>query len=316
MAFHHVNAVVVGAGAGGGIVAKELATSGLSVVLFERGRWQSFDDHDHDELISQRVTVLGNAFGPDDEGNPRVVKVGEKWRAVLPSEPAYSNNAACVGGGTLSYGGMAWRFSEQDFRMRTIYGRPDGSTLDDWPLTYGDLEPYYEKAEYEIGVAGEAANPFAAPRKKPYPMPPFPYNGEGRMLESSAKRLGLHPFPIPMLRNSVARDGRAACIGCRYCVGFACEVQAKCGTQNTVIPRATGNCTVLTDVVTRCRREGTGRACHFDKDGRLERTADLVVVSAPRRVSRLLLNSNRNCSDRPWEPPRLAGQDLQARLGA
>ena len=71
----HVNAIVVGAGAGGGIVAKELATAGLSVVLFERGRWQSFDDHDHDELISQRVTVLGNAFGPDDEGHPRRVKL-------------------------------------------------------------------------------------------------------------------------------------------------------------------------------------------------------------------------------------------------
>jgi len=299
MASRHVNAVVVGAGAGGGIVAKELATAGLSVVLFERGRWQSFDDHDHDELISQRVTVLGNAFGPDDEGNPRVVKVGETWRTVLPSESAYSNNAACVGGGTLSYGAMAWRFSEQDFRMRTIYGRPDGSTLDDWPITYDDLEPYYEKAEYEIGVAGEATNPFAAPRKKPYPMPPFPYNGEGQMLEAAAKRLGLHPFPIPMLRNSVPRDGRAACIGCRYCVGFACEVQAKCGTQNTVIPKAmaTGNCTVLTEsIVKEVLTDERGRATgvtYFDKDGRLEmQTADLVVVSAAAIESaRLLLNS-------------------------
>jgi choline dehydrogenase-like flavoprotein len=62
----HVNAIVVGAGAGGGIVAKELAIAGLSVVLFERGGWATYDDHDDDELISQRTTVLGNAFGPDD----------------------------------------------------------------------------------------------------------------------------------------------------------------------------------------------------------------------------------------------------------
>jgi choline dehydrogenase-like flavoprotein len=295
----HVNAVVVGAGAGGGIVAKELATAGLSVVLLERGRWQHFDDHDHDELISQRVTVLGNAFGPDDEGNPRVVRSGAGWRTVLASDGIYGNNAACVGGGTLSYGAMAWRFSQQDFRMRSVYGAPEGSTLEDWPITYEELEPFYEKAEYEIGVAGEAANPFAAPRSRPYPMPPFPLNREGRLLDAAARRLGLHPFPIPMLRNSVPRDGRAACIHCRSCVGFACEVHAKCGTQNTVIPKAmaTGNCTVLTgcmarEILTDAKGRATGVA-YFDPDGRLQTaTADLVVVSsAATESARLLLNS-------------------------
>ncbi|MBP1636991.1 MAG: Gluconate 2-dehydrogenase (acceptor), partial [Acidobacteria bacterium] len=210
MAQSHVNAVVVGAGAAGGIVAKELATAGLSVVLLERGRWQAFDDHDHDELISQRTTVLGNAFGPDDERHRRVVQVGDRFVTVLPSEGAYNNNAACVGGGTLSYGAMAWRFMEQDFRMRSTYGCPEGSTLEDWPIGYGDLEPFYEKAEQEVGVAGDAAaNPFQAPRRKPYPMPPFAYNTEGRLLEASARKLGFHPFPIPMLRNSVPRGGRA-----------------------------------------------------------------------------------------------------------
>ena len=299
MARTHVNAVVVGAGAGGGIVAKELATAGLSVVLFERGGWQSFDDHDHDELISQRVTVLGNAFGPDDEGNPRRVKSGDTWRIVLPSDGAYGNNAACVGGGTFSYGAMAWRFSERDFRMRSTYGSPEGSTLDDWPIGYEDLEPFYEKAEYEIGVAGEASNAFAAPRKKPYPMPPFPYNTEGRLLEASARRLGFHPFPIPMLRNSVPYGGRAACIHCRSCVGFACEVDAKCGTHNTVIPIAvaTGNCDVRTRVmVNQVLTDAKGRATgvsYFDAGGRLStQTADLVVVSAAATESaRLLLNS-------------------------
>ena len=300
MAHPHVDAVVVGAGAAGGIVAKELATAGLTVVLFERGRRQSFDDHDHDDLISQRVTVLGNAFGPDDERSRRVIKRGNEWVTVLPSEDGYGNNASCVGGGTLSYGAMAWRFMRQDFRMRSTYGRPEGSTLDDWPISYDDLEPYYEKAEWEIGVSGDGdRNPFAAPRKTGYPMPPFPYNQEGRLLESSARRLGLHPFPIPMLRNSVRRDGRAACIRCRYCVGFACEVDAKCGTHNTVIPKAiaTGHCRLLSEcVVSEVLSDERGRATgvkYFDADGRLQtQTADLVVVSASATESaRLLLNS-------------------------
>ena len=235
MPLKHVNAVVVGAGAGGGVVAKELSQAGLTVALLERGRWPEFEEHDHDELLSQRVTVLGNAFGPDDRRHRRVVAAGNgAWRVVLPSEGAYNNNAACVGSGTVSYGAMAWRFMEKDFRLRSAYRAVAGSTLEDWPLTYQDLEPGYEKAEWEIGVAGEhGADPFAAPRRRPYPMPPFPHNKEGRVLEAAARDLNWHPFPIPMLRNSVPYAGRPACIQCRYCVGFACEVNAKCGTHNT-----------------------------------------------------------------------------------
>src|SRR5579885_2550113 len=100
----HVNAVVIGAGAAGGIVAKELATAGLSVVLLERGQWYTAHDCRKDDLRNQRTTVLGNAFGPDDDGNPGVsVDANGVPHNVLPSEGGYSNNAACVGGGTLSY---------------------------------------------------------------------------------------------------------------------------------------------------------------------------------------------------------------------
>ena len=73
MALKHVNAVIVGAGAGGGVVAKELACAGLRVVLLERGKWYSAADHRKDDLLNQRTTVLGNAFGPDDERYPRVL---------------------------------------------------------------------------------------------------------------------------------------------------------------------------------------------------------------------------------------------------
>ena len=297
----HVNAIVVGAGAGGGIVAKELAVAGLSVVLFERGGWATYDDHDDDELISQRTTVLGNAFGPDDKRHRRVVVYGDgSPRIVLPSEGGYSNNAACVGSGTVSYGAMAWRFMEQDFKLKTIYGAVEGSTLEDWPIDYFDLEPCYEKAEWEIGVAGEHnANPFFAPRKKPYPMPPFTYNREGNLLSDAAKRLGLHPFPIPMLRNSIRYDGRPACYRMRSCVGFACPVNAKCGTHNTVIPTAikSGNCELRIHCqVSEIMLDEKGRATgikYFDENNKGQtQTADIVVVAAAAiETARLLLNS-------------------------
>ena len=296
-----VNAVVVGAGAAGGIVARELATAGLSVVLLERGKWYTANDCRKDDLRNQRTTVLGNAFGPEDEGNPRVwVDSRGEANVVLPSEGAYQNNAACVGGGTLSYGAMAWRFMPQDFRMRSTYGAPQGSSLEDWPIGYDDLEPFYDKAEYEIGVSGdESANPFHGPRRRGLPMPPLPPNREFGILEPAAKRLGLHPFPIPMLRNSVPYNGRGECMRCRWCVGFACEVDAKNGSQNTVIPAAlaTGNCELRTQCMVReILTDERGRALgvsYFDENGRMqEQLSDIVVVSACAIESaRLLLNS-------------------------
>jgi len=296
-----VNAVVVGAGAAGGIVAKELSTAGLSVVLLERGKWYTANDCRKDDLRNQRTTVLGNAFGPEDEGNPRVVvdSTGAA-QVVLPSEGAYQNNAACVGGGTLSYGAQAWRYMPQDFRMKSIYGAPTGSSLEDWPISYDDLEPFYDKAEYEIGVSGDySGTPFHGPRRRDLPMPPLPQNREFEILEPAAKRLGLHPFHIPMARNSVPYNGRGPCMRCRWCVGFACEVDAKNGSQNTVIPTAlaTGNCELRTEcMVKEILVDERGRArgvSYFDERGHLqEQLSDVVVVSGCTVESaRLLLNS-------------------------
>ena len=296
-----VNAVVIGAGAAGGIVAKELSTAGLSVVLLERGKWYTAADCRKDDLRNQRTTVLGNAFGPEDAGNPRlwVDKLGTA-HVAMPSEGSYQNNAACVGGGTLSYGAQAWRYMPQDFRMRSVYGAPAGSSLEDWPISYDDLEPFYEKAEHEIGVSGDySGTPFHGPRRRDLPMPPLPPNREFEILEPAAKRLGLHPFHLPMLRNSVPYNGRGPCMRCRWCCGFACEVDAKNGTQNTVIPVAlnTGNCELRTECTAKeilVDEHGRARGvAYFDERGRLqEQLADVVVVSsAAIESARLLLNS-------------------------
>lgn len=305
MANKHVNAVIVGAGAGGGVVAKELSEAGLTVVMLERGQWQTFTDHDDDELRSQRTTVLGNGYGPDDERHFRLLVAADgKTKRVRPSEGGYSNNAGCVGGGTLSYGAMAWRFLEKDFALRSHYAQIAATlkdhTLEDWPVSYQDLEPFYEKAEWEIGVAGDdSQNPFAAPRNKPHPMPPFPLNREGRLVAEAGRALGLHPFPIPMLRNSRPYDGRPQCIHMRSCVGFACPVGAKNGSQNTVIPRAlaTGLCELRTGCVAAeilLDAKGRARGVRYfdDQDREQTQTADLVVVAASATESaRLLLNS-------------------------
>ncbi len=301
MSNKHVNAIVVGSGAGGGVIAKELSVAGLTVVLFERGDWINYDDHSHDELTSQRTSVLGCAHGPDNKRFRRVIANNQgNERTVLPNQMGYHNIAACVGSGTVSYGAMAWRFMEECFKFKTTYGHIEGSSIADWPITYDDLEPYYEKAEWEIGVAGDDyQNPFAPWRRKPHPMPPFKHNREARLLESAAQKIGFHPFSIPMLRNSVPYMGRPACIRMRNCIGFACPVNAKCGTQNTVIPVAlkTGNCELrvnseVAEILVNDRGKITGVSYFDNKNKRRVQTADIVVLSASAiETPRLMLNS-------------------------
>ncbi len=135
------------------------------MVLLERGKWYSAADCRKDDLFNQRTSVLGAKFGPDDERNPRVW-VDDRGRAniVNPSDGAYSNNAACVGGGTFSYGAQAWRYMEKDFRMRSTYGTVPGSTLEDWPIGYDDLEPFYEKAEWEMAFPATTRATSSKPR--------------------------------------------------------------------------------------------------------------------------------------------------------
>ena len=220
---------------------------------------------------------------------------------MRPRQGEYQPNASCVGGGTVSYGAQAWRFMPQDFRMRSTYGTVAGSTLDDWPIGYDDLEPFYEKAEYEIGVSGDVEpNPFKGPRRRPLPMPPLePKSREYEILKPAALRLGLHPFDTPLLINSVPYDGRSACMRIRWCVGFACETNAKAGSHNTVIPRAlaTGNAWLRSEcTVSEILVDGHGRAAgvvYFDEhDRRQEQPADIVVVSCGATESaRLLLLS-------------------------
>ena len=179
-----------------------------------------------------------------------------------------------VGGSSLHYTANFWRFHEIDFNERSVLGPIPGTGFADWPITYADLEPYYTKVEWEIGVSGLAgASPFDPPRTKPYPMPPLPVKSSGVLMERGARKLGLHPFPAPMAINSenVSRPG--ACVHCGFCHGLPCEVRAKASTLTTVIPEAeaTGRCEVRSEsYVFRIETNAQGRVTgvtYFDRDG-------------------------------------------------
>ena len=294
--------IIVGAGAGGGSAAGELAAAGRKVLVLERGRWRDYANSGHrDHLRNHRLFQYGHNTGPELEGNPRVFvdPLGFE-HIVAPHQTGFQPLASAVGGGTLVYGMQAWRFHPLDFRMASTYGVPDGSSLADWPLDYDELAPWYDRAEWEIGVAGgTGGDPNGGPRMRNFPMPPLPPSASTAVLQRGASKLGLKTFPVPLLLNSQARDGRAACIQCASCIGFPCPVDAKNGSQNTVLTRAlaSGNCTVVTGVVAeRIVTDDAGKVIGVDlihDDGRRETVRGKVVVLAAAAVetARLLLAS-------------------------
>lgn len=302
----HYDVIVVGAGAGGGAVAAELAESGSHVLLVDRSRPVRNSELRGNHLQGKRTGLFDVTVGPH-AGNPRVLEREDGSLQVLPGEGdslAYGLNAMILGGGTRVWQGMSWRFWEQDFRMASTYGAPDGSTLADWPFEYAELEPYYERAEWELGVSGDAHSAVgrATPRRRGYPMPPLPSDRTREALTVAGRRLGITTSPIPFAINSVNRGGRAACVRCPQCIGHACPVDAKNGSQNTFIPRAlaTGRTDLLLSAqATSIDHDGHGTATGVtlvvdDSTGakELHVHADRVVVSAGAiETARLLLAS-------------------------
>jgi choline dehydrogenase-like flavoprotein len=195
-----VDFVVIGAGAAGGVVAKELSTAGFQVVVLEQGPYLRAEDFDHDELKKRRIwspPYIGKDVLTNDHAlQPNTFRKTDKDTAVVVPTVQYGK---CVGGGTVHFTANYWRFHEIDFIERSRWGSLEGSGLADWPITYADLEPYYTKAEWDLGISGLAgANPFDPPRSKPYPLPPMPVKSSGVLVERGARKLGWHPFPAPL----------------------------------------------------------------------------------------------------------------------
>jgi gluconate 2-dehydrogenase alpha chain len=269
-----VDVAVIGLGAAGGVAVLPLARAGLKVAGIEAGTWM--DPH---------------SFKPDEiHNNVRgLVTTGTKAKREVPtfrtSTTAQARQGAnhpmmnAIGGTSIHYHAQSWRLNPWDFRVRSMatkrYGAssiPAGTTLEDWPIGYDDLEPYYDTVEYEIGVSGKAGNlqgkldprgnVFEGPRRREYPMPPLRDTDFTAMMMAAGKKIGWHPFRGPAAINSQPYRGRAACAYHGYCDRGGCHVGAKNSTAVTTIPEAqkTRNLAIFDKAqVTRILSDGNGK---------------------------------------------------------
>jgi gluconate 2-dehydrogenase alpha chain len=267
------NVVIVGLGAAGGVACLPLAQAGIDVIGLDAGPRLSTRDMAPDELRLSR-----NAWppGPQKTDNEApTFRPNASAKAIQGNHPMMN----AVGGTSIHYWAQSWRLNPWDFKVRseTIrrYGAsriPKGSTIEDWPFDYNELEQYYDKVEYAIGVSGKAGNIngkiddhgniFEGPRKREYPMPPLRSTGFTEKMTAAARMLGWHPFAGPAGVASKSYEGRAGCAYHGYCSGGGCHVNAKSSTAVSTIPKAekTGHFTVVAEArVTTIEVDNNGR---------------------------------------------------------
>jgi gluconate 2-dehydrogenase alpha chain len=260
--------VIVGYGAAGGPIATELAMAGYSVVALERGLHRTTAEFATNALDTLRWRTRGEMLP-----TPQEVPLTFRTELDQVAQPINYAMADTVGGSSVHWSGQSWRYYEDDFHVKStveeMYGaerleylRRDGANLQDWPLTYDDVEPFYDKVEYEIAVGGwpgningdirpvdpAEGNPFEAPRQRDYPFRPLRDNATDLVFREGALNLGLNPFHVPTAITTEPYTSplgveRAGCTYCTFCTGFGCWNGSKSSSLVALLPVAeeTGN---------------------------------------------------------------------------
>ncbi len=276
---------IVGSGIMGSALALQLARAGCNVTVFEKGpdypypHERPLRDYTEHDFSDARDTVA-----PDMS---RVIMGGTYSRDIS------REIVMRAGGSGTVWTGLCARMLPSDFRTRSLHGFGT-----DWPIGYDDLEPWFGAAEAWMGVAGtDADNPWAPPRTRPYPLPPFELTADDEVLCGRLEKAGIHMHTTPQARTRHAFDGRQACMNVGLCE--ICPIGARY-SPNHHMQRAlaTGRCTLeLNAAVRRVLTDATGRARGvlvraMDGMGEREHAADVVIVCAAALESaRLLLLS-------------------------
>ncbi|MCL4299726.1 MAG: GMC family oxidoreductase [Anaerolineae bacterium] len=292
-----VDVCIVGVGACGGLMAKELAEAGFSVVGLEAGpRYNPKVDFENDEAEMLKLLWSGQ-------------------RVTSGQDPIHPWSGSGVGGGTLVWCGVTPRFHVNDFRTASV----DGVGVD-WPLTYADLAPYYEQVECDFGVSGQVGeNPWEAPRG-PFPMPPLPFSYQAQVLARGVEKLGGHPLHGPLAIASVPYRGREACINCGFCMQ-GCRSSAKSTTLFTHVPLAEACGARILSESTVFRIEYDARhnkvtgVSYFDAQGQTHQIRARLIIVAAHAIETprlLLLSANSTFPEGLANSSGLVGKNFMA----
>ncbi len=303
--------VIVGLGWTGSILAYELTTLGLDVVAIERGPWR---DTATDFNITTAPDELRYGIRLDMFLRPAQETLTMRNTPSQTALPIRRFGSFLppngVGGAGMHWNGQTWRFLPADFEIRSHitqrYGEsfmPEGNQIQDWGVTYDDLEPYYDQFEYVAGISGIAGNiggkiqpngnPFEGPRKRGYPTPPQKQGYAQDLFAKAAQAKGLHPFSRPSANLSTAYTNTygvrmGPCTYCGFCERFGCANYSKSSPQTCVLPalvrqpgfEARTLCEVTKVNLTPDGKHATG-VTYVDAQGQeWEQPADLVLLCA------------------------------------
>jgi gluconate 2-dehydrogenase alpha chain len=303
--------VVLGVGLVGTILGRELTRAGLKVVGLERGEprftvpdFQSPQIHDELRYSVRKALMQDNTRETltfRNNSNQTALPI-RRWQSFLPGTG--------LGGSAVHWNGQSFRFPDYDLRLRSLtlqrYGKnfvPADLTIQDWGVNAAELEPYFDRFEYLLGVSGKAGNikgkiitggnPFEEPRSRDYPTPPMKEPYGSAMFRKAASSLGYHPFPQPsgnLSQPYTNPEGMTlnTCMFCGYCERYGCEHYAKSSPQTVLLPvllkdknfTLRTQCQVLRINLDKSKKRATG-VTYVDGSGReFEQPAKMVIVGA------------------------------------
>jgi gluconate 2-dehydrogenase alpha chain len=303
--------VIVGLGWTGSILAMELAQEELQVLALERGADRgTVPDFAYPKMIDELKYGVRNGLMQKPRDSTLTIRHGLD-DAALPYRVLGSflpGNG--VGGAGVHWNGHNWRAMPEELRLRSHvterFGAdiiPAGMTIQDWGVTYDELEPFYDRFEYMAGISGKAGNvggaiqqggnPFEGPRRRNYPLGPLPTTLNGRMFAEAARKMGYHPFPMPSANASGVHVNEygmqlGPCNFCGFCERFGCINYSKASPQTCILDALKRkpnfsyrtNAEVLKVELSPDRKTATGVTYVDGKGEEVFQPADLVVLAA------------------------------------
>ncbi|WP_127110853.1 GMC family oxidoreductase [Pararhodobacter zhoushanensis] len=329
--------VIIGLGWTGSILGMELAQEGLEILALERGPdRETVPDFQYPNVIDELKYGIRLGFMQKPRNSTLTVR-----RSLTETAQPYRRLGSFlpgdgVGGAGIHWNGQTWRPMAEEFRLKSYveesFGAdiiPEGMTIQDWGVSYDELEPYFDRFEYMAGIAGKAGNlngeiqpggnPFEAPRSRDYPMPPMKQGVDAQMFEQAARAMGLHPFPRPAANATQAYTNEygmqlGPCNYCGFCERYGCANYSKSSPQTCVLDALKRmpnfsykvNSEVLKIELAEDRATATG-VTYFDEAAQEEvfQPADLVIVAAYslHNVHLMLLSGIGD----PWDPVTQTG---------